>query len=221
MEKGSLEADGQERPVARLLQEDWNIDGTIAGTVFERVGRDFRQINYRGMIRPLSDCRVLLERRPRSSAVADHLDAEAVLDATGIPHYSLSRSRGSTVTGIWRRQTTEGCRGTTLTGTVLSQQQGLSWQKGWRPNAVVQREQWKDGRVEGVALNSYAGALQTVNYTGTVEIGADCLARIVQRDSTGTDYNYWSVVMADGSGYYYLQTDPDDITVGWLERADP
>jgi hypothetical protein len=31
-------------------------------------------------------------------------------------------------------------------------------------------------------------------------------------------YNYRAVVLADGSGYLYLQTDPDDLTVGFLEH---
>jgi hypothetical protein len=144
--------------------------------------------------------------------------APAVLDAFGRPRYSLSLAAGSTITGIWRQQTDAACTSATLAGTVLSQQQGLSWDGGWRPNAVVQRETWRAGAVQGVALSSYAGRLETASYSGTIEVNADCLATVVQRDSEGVDYHYRAIVMADGSGYLYLQEDPNDLTIGWLER---
>jgi hypothetical protein len=37
-------------------------------------------------------------------------------------------------------------------------------------------------------------------------------------DALGTSYNYRAVVLSDGGGYVYLQTDPDDLTLGALER---
>jgi hypothetical protein len=37
-------------------------------------------------------------------------------------------------------------------------------------------------------------------------------------DSLGVAYNYRAVVLADGSGYLYIQTDPNDLTVGYLEH---
>ena len=49
-------------------------------------------------------------------------------------------------------------------------------------------------------------------------MAADCLATVKQTDSLGVPYNYRAVVLADGSGYLYLQTDPDDLTVGYLEH---
>lgn len=82
-----------------------------------------------------------------------HDDADAVLDASGRPRYSLSLTTGTTITGIWRQPQ-----------------------------------------------------------------GDDCLATVVQRQSEGVPYNYRVIVMADGSGYLYLQEDADDLTIGWLER---
>lgn len=111
------------------------------------------------------------------------------------------------------------CRVTSLAGVVLSQQQGLSWQNGgWRPNAVVQRELWRSGQVEGVALMSVAGRQEVAPYTGEITLAPSCLATIRQKDALGVLYNYRAVVLADGSGYLYLQTDPADLTVGWLEH---
>ena len=46
----------------------------------------------------------------------------------------------------------------------------------------------------------------------------DCLATIRQKDSLGVNYNYRAIVLADGSGYLYLQTDPDDVSVAFLQR---
>jgi hypothetical protein len=220
MEKGSVRLDGKQEPVARLRQEVWKDDGTIEGSVFERSGKAFRQFRYSGSFRPVGSCRVRLERSRPAPGPGSRHEAEAVLDAAGLPRYSLSLSPGSTITGVWRRQPAAACSAATLSGTVLSRQQGLSWNDGWRPNAVVQRETWRNRRVQGVALSSYAGELVTATYTGTIQLNADCLATVVQRDSAGVDYHYRAVVMADGSGYLYLQEDPLDLTIGWLEMVD-
>lgn len=218
LESGWLGEGGEQQPLARLRQERWTADGRIEGTVFERSGQAYRQFDYRGMVRPIGPCRVRLERTAPDPGPGTRDEAEAVLDASGHPRYSLSLAAGSTITGIWRRQTDAACTAATLAGPVLSQQQGLSWDGGWRPNAVVQRETWRGGAVQGVALSSYAGRLETASYSGTIEVSADCLATVVQRDSEGVDYHYRAIVMADGSGYLYLQADPSDLTIGWLER---
>ena len=44
------------------------------------------------------------------------------------------------------------------------------------------------------------------------------VGRMVQRDSRGVTYNYRVLVLANGGGYLYLQTDPDDLTLGLLQR---
>ncbi|MEX1318086.1 MAG: hypothetical protein AB1Z22_13310, partial [Synechococcaceae cyanobacterium] len=218
LEKGWRGQGADQKPLARLRQERWTADGTIEGTVFERIGRTFRQFRTTGTWRPIGACRVRLERIRPDAGPSSREEAEAVLDSIGRPRYSLSLAARSTVTGIWRHQSDVVCTSATLAGTVLSQQQGLSWKGGWRPNAVVQSETWRNGRVQGVALSSYAGKLETATYTGTIAVTADCLATVVQRDSEGVPYNYRAIVMADGSGYLYLQQDPNDLTIGWLER---
>lgn len=218
LERGWRGQGADQQPLARLRQERWMADGRIEGTVFERSGPAFRQFRTTGTWRPIGACRVRLERITPNAGTTGRDEAEAVLDAFGRPRYSLSLAAGSTITGIWRHQGDAACTAATLTGTVLSQQQGLSWDGGWRPNAVVQRETWRAGAVQGVALSSYAGRLETAAYSGTIAVNADCLASVVQRDSEGVDYRYRAIVMADGSGYLYLQEDPDDLTIGWLER---
>jgi hypothetical protein len=220
MQKGTIHHAGEEEPVARLLQELWEPDGTITGTAFERIGKTFQQFEYTGTVRSVGSCHVQLKRSQAPETVNGSLDAEAVLDSLGRPRYSLTTFPGSTITGIWRQQKPGLCAPTTLKGAVLSQQHGLSWQKGWRPNAVVQRESWHGRYVQGVALSSYAGALEKATYTGRMRVNPDCTATVVQRDSEGVDYNYRSIVMADGSGYFYLQQDPNDLTIGWLEAID-
>ncbi|WP_071778331.1 hypothetical protein [Cyanobium sp. PCC 7001] len=218
LERGWRGQGADQQPLARLRQEHWTVDGRIEGTVFERRGQAFRQFRTTGTVRPIGPCRVRLERTTPEAGPGSRYEAEAVLDAAGRPRYSLSQAAGSTLTGIWRHQGDAACTDSTLTGTVLSQQQGLSWDGAWRPNAVVQRETWTEGAVQGVALSSYAGEIEAASYSGTIEVNADCLATVVQRDSQGVPYNYRAIVMADGSGYLYLQEDPNDLTIGWLER---
>ena len=221
MQKGSAQHASDEQPVARLLQEVWKTDGRINGMGFERIGKRFQEVHYTGTYRVTDHCRVQLTRTQAADEQNGQLNAEAVLDPFGRPRYSLSTALGSTITGVWRQQENAPCTPSTLKGTVLSQQHGLSWQRGWLPNAVVQREIWKGESVQGFALSSYAGALERAVYTGTIDVQSDCTATVVQRDSKGIDYNYRSLVMADGSGYFYLQQDPDDLTVGWLENVTP
>jgi hypothetical protein len=145
--------------------------------------------------------------------------AEVVLDGRGRPAYSLDLGLGSVTTGRWWHQAPQACRTDSLNGVVLSQQQGWSWRGNrWEPNAVVQREVWSAGRVRGVALSSYGGRQEVAGYSGSLSLSPDCLGRLSQTDAQGTSYDYAVAVLSDGSGYLYLQRDPDDLTIGWLER---
>jgi hypothetical protein len=107
-----------------------------------------------------------------------------------------------------------------LDGAVVSMQTGHS-RKGqsWQENAVVQHEQWQQGQVKGIAVASFGPTIEEVTYKGSITVSPDCLATIRQVDSLGTVYNYRAVVRADGGGYLYLQTDPDNLTVGSLEHV--
>ena len=63
--------------------------------------------------------------------------------------------------------------------------------------------------------------MEEATYRGTMQVAPDCLATIHQRDSLDVDWNYRGIVLADGSGYPYLQTDKDDVNVGYLEHLRP
>jgi hypothetical protein len=196
----------QKDPVARILQETWNPDGTISGIRMERRGRIYREVAYTGRYRSLSLCRAGIERTYDSRIST----SQAVLDASGSPRYSLGTLPDVVVVSRWFAQGS---------GTVLSMQQGRNWKDGlWRPNAVIQNERWRTGSVLGIAISSYGPRIEEATYSGTITVGADCLATVKQTDSLGVAYNYRAVVLADGSGYLYLQTDPDDLTVGFLEH---
>lgn len=205
----------QQDPVARILQETWNPDGTISGIRLERRGRIYREVAYTGRYRSLSLCRAGIERTYDS-----HIStSQAVLDASGSPRYSLGTLPDVVVVSRWFSQGSGACRASLLDGIVLSMQQGRNWKDGlWRPNAVIQNERWRAGSVLGIAISSYGPRIEEATYSGTITVGADCLATVKQTDSLGVAYNYRAVVLADGSGYLYLQTDPDDLTVGYLEH---
>ncbi len=203
-------------PVARLLQETWNTDGTIRGVRLERRGRRFSEASYSGSYRPISECRVAITRSYGPSTSP----SQAVLDPAGTPRYSLGTLADLVVASRWFRQPAGSCTAALLDGTVVSMQEGRSFQAGrWQPNAVVQHERWSDGRVNGIAISSYGATIEEATYTGTIAVENSCLATIRQRDSLGRPYNYRAVVLGDGGGYLYLQTDPDDLTVGWLQRV--
>lgn len=205
----------QGEPVARILQETWKPDGSIEGIRLERRGRTYREVAYTGRFRSLSLCRAGIER----SYDTHTSTSQAVLDAAGRPRYSLGTLPEVVVVSRWFSQGSGACDAALLDGTVLSMQQGRSWTAGqWRPNAVIQNERWRAGSVLGIAISSYGPSIEEATYSGSITVGADCLATVREQDSLGVVYNYRAVVLADGSGYLYLQTDPDAITVGYLDR---
>lgn len=210
---------GSATPTARVLEERWLPNGVVQGTMEERLGRQLRSSSYSGSVKMVGTCLVQVERqlpwgRDRS---------EAVLDGRGRPLYSLNRSPGSVITSRWLPMAPGSCQANQLNGVVLSSQVGVNAVgSGWSPNAVVQREQWLDGRVKGVALSSYGGIGDTVTYNGTLQLDRDsCWGRLQELDSKGQAYNYRALVVngrQGARGYIYLQSDPSDLTVGWLVR---
>jgi hypothetical protein len=205
-------------PIARLLLETWNPDGTLQGVRLERRGRTYRESTYTGRLRPISNCRVAIER----SYLNTMSTSQAVLDLQGRPRFSLGILPDVLMVSRWFAQPAQACAATLLDGVVVSQQQGRDWRGSqWQPNAVVQREQWRGGQVKGLAISSYGPTVEEATYTGSITVQPDCLATIQQRDSLGKSYNYRAIVLADGSGYLYLQTDPDDVTVAYLQLLSP
>jgi len=210
------DGDARGEPVARLLLETWNPDGSIRGVRLERRGRSYAESPYSGSYRAISECRVAITR----SYGAASSPSQAVLDPSGQPRFSLGTLPDVVVASRWFRQPAGSCTAALLDGTVVSMQQGLSWKAAsWQPNAVVQHERWSGGRVNGIAISSYGPTIEEATYRGTIAVEGSCLATIRQRDSLGRAYNYRAIVLGDGGGYLYLQTDPDDLTVGWLERV--
>jgi hypothetical protein len=205
----------QDEPLARILQETWKPDGSISGVRLERRGRSYKEVAYTGRFRPLSLCRAAIERSYNNETST----SQAVLDRTGRPRYSLGTLPGVVVVSRWFDQGSNPCTASLLDGSVLSMQQGRSWRDGqWRPNAMIQQERWNAGRVEGISITSYGPSIEESTYSGSISVAADCLATVQEKDSLGVPFNYRAVVLSDGSGYLYLQTDPNEHTVGFLEH---
>lgn len=202
-------------PVAVLMQERWQADGRVEGVRFRRQGRRFSEERYSGRWQADPHCWATVERQTPSGTTA----SVVALDGLGRPRVSLVIAPDDVLSLRYVPQPDQACTLAGLDGLVTSQQQGQSWQAGrWQPNAVVQREWWQAGVVQGWAVSSYAGELQRAGYSGRLELGADCLGAMVQRDSLGTTYTYRVVVLANGGGYVYLQTDPDNLTLGLLQH---
>jgi hypothetical protein len=205
----------QGEPMARILQETWKANGLIEGVRLERRGHTYREQAYIGRFRPISLCRVAIERSYGNALST----SQAVLDQQGRPRYSLGTLPDVVVVSRWFPQAGSSCSVGLLDGTVLNQQQGRSWRNNrWQANAVIQHERWRGGQVQGIAISSYSASIEEATYSGSLTMEANCLATVKERDSLGVDYNYRAVVLADGSGYVYLQTDPNDLTVGYLEH---
>lgn len=206
-------------PTAHLLEERWLSGGRLEGTVVERIGRSERSSTYSGSLRLRANCVLEVERRLPWGTER----SEAVLDGRGRPLYSISRRSGSVITSRWLPMASGSCRPADLDGLVLSSQVGVNWGNGgWSPNAVVQREQWRAGKVQGIALSSYAGVGETASYSGSLQLDrGSCWGTLREVDARQTTYNYRALVVRGRSGargYLYLQTDPDDLSVGWLVR---
>ena len=206
-------------PTAHVLEERWLAGGKLQGTVVERIGRSERQATYAGVARMGPGCVLQLERQLPWGQER----SEVVLDGKGRPLYGLNRNAGSVITSRWLPMAPGSCRAADLNGLVLSSQVGLSWRKGgWSPNAVVQREQWRDGRVSGLALSSTSGVGETASYTGQLSLDPNsCWGSLNERDALGSTYSYRALLVKGRSGargYFYLQRDPDDLTAGWLVR---
>ena len=76
--------------------------------------------------------------------------------------------------------------------------------------------------MNGVALSSYGGVGDTAGYSGRLQLDArSCWGSVIEKDDKGVAFNYRALVVNGRSGargYLYLQTDPDNLTVGWLVR---
>jgi len=210
---GSGEQNGA--PAAVLMQERWLADGRIEGVRYRRVGRAFAEDRYRGAVKADANCWALVERQGPAGPMAESV----ALDPQGRPRAGLQLQPAGVLSLRYVSQGAGACTASLLDGLVTSQQQGQSWTDGrWQPNAVVQREWWQAGVVQGWAVASYGGRLERAGYSGRLELGADCLGRMRQRDALGTSYDYRVLVLANGGGYFYLQTDPDNLTLGLLQR---
>ncbi len=208
-------------PTARLMEERWLPGGQVEGLLVERLGSEERRSAYRGQRRITDNCVAVIERQ-----LPWGIDrSEVVLDGRGRPVYGLIRTEGRVISSSWLPMATGRCNSANLNGLVVSRQMGLSQvQGGWSPNAVVQREQWKDGRVEGLALSSYGADSETARYSGQLSLNPkSCWGTIQETDEKGRAYNYSALIVngrrSNGArGYLYLQRDPGDLTVGWLVR---
>lgn len=197
------------------MQERWLADGRIEGVRYRRLGRAFAEDRYRGVVKADANCWALVERRGPAGAMVESV----ALDPQGRPRVGLQQEPAGVLSLRYVSQGDATCTVSLLDGLVTSQQQGQSWREGrWQPNAVVQREWWQAGTVHGWAVSSYGGRQERAGYSGRLELGADCLGRMRQRDALGTNYAYRVLVLASGSGYFYLQSDPDDLTLGLLQR---
>ena len=217
---GVLEDKGaRNTPTAALLEERWLANGVVQGSVVERVGRSERSGSYTGRVAINQNCvAVVMRQLPWGSD-----RTEVVVDGRGRPLYGLARLGTQVVSSSWLPMASGSCRSQDLDGLVLSRQTGLNAVPGgWSPNAVIQREHWKAGQVEGLALSSYGGREQTASYSGSLTLDPNsCWGKIKQKDQLGSSYNYRALIVNGrkdkaARGYLYLQRDPGNLTAGWL-----
>ena len=71
----------------------------------------------------------------------------------------------------------------------------------------------------GLAVSSYDGAGEVAGCQGRFIQDENCIDRIRQQDNRGTTYAYTAILRSDGSGYAYLQTKGDDLTIALVEKS--
>ena len=210
-------------PLAELGQERWLPHGRIEGVRFSRQGKLFEEQRYLASYAVMPGCWVAVQRADRSGV----MPATVALDGAGRPKVGISTTPGVAFTSQYLPQPERPCTPNQLDGLVISQQQGFTFKSGpaqsgsWQPNAVIQREQWRGGKVSGLAVSSYGGKRQQAPYTGSLNLEAHCLGRLREVDGLGGVYNYRVVLLASGAGYLYIQSDPGDLTVGHLAHQRP
>ncbi len=205
-------------PLAELAQERWLPNGRIEGVRFSRQGKLFVEQRYLASYAVMPGCWLAVQRADRSGL----MPAQVALDGAGRPKVGIGTSAGVVFTSQYLPQPERPCNVSQLDGLVISQQQGFTFHSGsWQPNAVIQREQWQGGKVSGLAVSSYGGKRQQAPYTGSLNLEADCLGALREVDGLGGVYNYRVVLLASGAGYLYIQSDPGDLTVGYLAHQRP
>lgn len=216
LENGFIQSQGRSIPAARLYQETWREDGEVLGTLWLRSGKKTSSMPYQGKIALGAECVATVSRTLPTGSWS----TTAVYSPLSLKGYTIDRDPRSTLTGMMTRQGASPCSPKTLKGEVLSSQMGFSLIKGtWKPNAVIQKELHDGaGHVEGFAATSEHGNYDEVNYSGSFEVSPDCWGTLVEVDNEGTLYHYQVVIQAEGAGYFYLQTDPDDLTGAYLEH---
>jgi hypothetical protein len=215
-------------PLAELAQERWLPNGRIEGVRFSRQGKLFAEQRYLASYAVMPGCWVAVQRADRSGL----MPSQVALDGAGRPKVGISTTAGVVFTSQYLPQPERPCTVSQLDGLVISQQQGFTFHPGptqggpsksggWQPNAVIQREYWRGGKVSGLAVSSYGGKHQQAPYTGSLTLEGHCLGRLREVDGLGGVYNYRVVLLASGAGYLYIQSDPADLTVGYLAHQRP
>jgi hypothetical protein len=208
-------------PLARLLQETWNANGRISGVLMERRGRGYRRLTYRGTWTELLPCAVSVQRQlgPEGTP-AGEIRSELVLGPRGRPRVGIDATPGAAVSESWILQTGRTCRAADLDGIVIGRSRGQSWRNGaWAEDAMIRREAWQGGNAVGLAVSSAGGSGEVAAYRGQATVAADCSATLRRQDAAGGTTSYVAVIRSDGRGYAYLQTQPDRISLGLMQRV--
>ena len=202
------------KPLGRLQLETWLPNGSVLGKRFLRVGRMYSESNYAGRWTLESGCGLTVTRDALGST------SKVLLTSQGFPQFGLSARAGDVVTERWIPQPDRRCVPEGMNGTLLSQQMGHTLTAStWRPNAVIQQENWTDWRMVGLAISSYDGAGEVAAYQGQFTQDENCIGRIRQQDARGVTYAYAAILRSDGAGYAYLQTQGDDLTVAFVDKV--
>ena len=204
----------QNIPIGQLQLETWNSDGTLTGTRFLREGRSYNENFYTGKWKNIKNCTISVSR----SEIG--WDSSVILQSNGNPHFGIISTPGIVPSELWFPQSKKSCTKDTIVGTVLSVQVGHQLKDGkWLPDRVIQREQWNSWRMSGVAIASYSGKFEAATYQGKFTQTNNCIGSIRQQDAYGMTYNYIAILLSNGKGYVYLQTQDDALTLAVLEHS--
>ena len=202
-------------PIGQLQLETWKSDGTLNGTRFLREGAKYSTNSYTGKWKNIGNCKIKVDRSDGG------MDSNVILKPNGDALFGIMATPDIVASERWFPQSKMSCTKETIVGEVLSLQEGHQFKDGrWQSNRVIQRENWSNWKMSGVAISSYSGKFEVATYQGNFTQINNCIGRIRQQDAYGVSYDYIAILRSDSKGYAYLQTQGDALTVAILEHIE-
>lgn len=202
-------------PAARVLKEQWNLDGSIKGKRINRDGNTLLEAEYGGRWQQLVNCGVIVQRT-NGTRVSQTRD---IINTHGYASRALSFTPGTTLKKRYWLNTTDHCSENALQGQWLGEFSGKVLQGSqWQPYEAVGRLNIEGSGVKGSLISSETGALESTPIQGKARLEPSCFGTIQWRDQEGTSHSDRVLMSGDGQRAILLRSDPGLFSIGMIEK---